>query len=126
MKTRTNVSWKIDRLDAGTNERVNKWLNEQKNIQESLVIAVNTMIELMGYSDVRSYENRHRLHELLSVLKSDGSRASEVLKPVEEKKVVRLNSSDSHDKVESSDYEKDLLDGLNLNENPELWSVNEE
>ncbi|WP_350303321.1 hypothetical protein [Bacillus pumilus] len=126
MKTRTNVSWKIDRLDAGTNERVNKWLNEQKNIQESLVIAVNTMIELMGYSDVRSYENRHKLHELLNVLNSDGPRASEVLNPVKEKKVVRLNSSDSHDKVESSDYEKDLLDGLNLNENPELWSVNEE
>ncbi|MGM0817471.1 MAG: hypothetical protein ACQEUO_18545 [Bacillota bacterium] len=126
MKTRTNVSWKIDRLDAGTNERVNKWLNEQKNIQESLVIAVNTMIELMGYSDVRNYENRHKLHKLLSVLNSDGPRASEVLNPVEEKKVVRLNSSDSHDKVESSDYEKDLLDGLNLNENPELWSVNEE
>lgn len=126
MKTRTNVSWKIDRLDAGTNERVNKWLNEQKNIQESLVIAVNAMIELMGYSDVRSYENRHKLHELLNLLNSDGPRASEVLKPVEEKKVVRLNSSDSHDKVESSDYEKDLLDGLNLNENPELWSVNDE
>lgn len=86
MKTRTNVSWKIDRLDAGTNERVNKWLNEQKNIQESLVIAVNTMIELMGYSDVSSYENRHKLHELLSVLNSDGPRASEVLNPVEEKK----------------------------------------
>jgi len=126
MKKRQNVSWKINHLDPVTNEKVNKWLNEQNNMTQSLAVAVNVMIEVLGYTDVRSYENQHKLHEILSILYSDGPRASKMLNPVEEKKVVRLNSSDSHDKVESSDYEKDLIDGLNLNENPELWSVNDE
>lgn len=126
MKKRQNVSWKINHLDPVTNEKVNKWLNEQNNMTQSLAVAVNVMIEVMGYTDVRSYENQHKLHEILSILYSDDPRASKVLNSVAEKKVVRLNSSDFQDEVESSDYEKDLIDGLNLNENPELWSVNDE
>ncbi|WP_144495532.1 hypothetical protein [Bacillus pumilus] len=126
MKKRQNVSWKINHLDPVTNEKVNKWLNEQNNMTQSLAVAVNVMIEVMGYTDVRSYENQHKLHEILSILYSDGPKASKVLNSLAEKKVVRLNSSDFQDEVESSDYEKDLIDGLNLNENPELWSVNDE
>lgn len=61
MPTRKNVSWRV--IDAPHSEAINKWLDEQKNIQDSLTNIVLHMIERFGIRNITDYDIQKMLYQ---------------------------------------------------------------
>ncbi|MGP3788236.1 hypothetical protein [Paenibacillus sp. 1A_MP2] len=53
-KSRQLVSWRLEKLPDS--EQLNKWVNGQSNVQNSLTSIVRHLIEQFGYQDVTSYD----------------------------------------------------------------------
>lgn len=61
MSTRKNVSWRV--IDSPQRETINKWLDAQKNIQDSLTNIVLHMIERFGIRNITDYDIQKMLYQ---------------------------------------------------------------
>lgn len=82
--TRELVSWRLGKLSDS--DQLNKWVNAQANVQNSITSLVRHMIEQFGYRDITSHDIQKTLFQksmtdelkvVLSALKNASSLPSE-------------------------------------------------
>lgn len=119
MKERKNVTWRV--AEHSESEKINKWLDQQRNIQESIANIVLHMIDQYGYVNITDYQVQKQLHG-----KTAGAKHPvETEKEADQQEVdqaVEQNSkmfgsekeSDAED-VKQEKTKEDLFDGLDPN-----------
>lgn len=60
MKERKNVTWRV--AEHSESQKINKWLDKQKNIQESIANIVLHMIDKYGYVNITDYQVQKQLY----------------------------------------------------------------
>lgn len=60
MKERKNVTWRV--AEHSEHKKINKWLDKQRNIQESIANIVLHMIDQYGYVNITDYEVQKQLY----------------------------------------------------------------
>lgn len=63
---RKMISFKIENLPAKEREIVDRWADEQTNIQQSLANIVMHVVKYVGNVDVMDFDVQHKLHTVLS------------------------------------------------------------
>ena len=59
---RNSYTWKLNKEENA--EKINEWLDSQKNIRDSLSFAVQLMQQHLGNVDIRSFDNANELMRL--------------------------------------------------------------
>ncbi|GAK03057.1 hypothetical protein JCM19037_1341 [Geomicrobium sp. JCM 19037] len=65
---RNSYTWKLNKEENA--EKINEWLDSQKNIRDSLSFAVQLMQQHLGNVDIRSFENANELMRLFQEAQS--------------------------------------------------------
>ncbi|MYL43980.1 hypothetical protein [Virgibacillus salexigens] len=61
MPNRKNVQWRVG--EHSESDKINKWLDQQKNIQDSLTNIVLHMIERFGMQNITDYDIQKILYQ---------------------------------------------------------------
>lgn len=85
--TRELVSWRIGKLSDS--EQLNKWVNAQSNVQNSITSLVRHMIEQFGYRDVTAHDIQKALFQKpiadeLRLILSEIKTSSQLYSPTDE------------------------------------------
>lgn len=85
--TRELVSWRIGKLPDS--EQLNKWVNAQSNVQNSITSLVRHMIEQFGYRDVTAHDIQKALFQKpiadeLRLILSEIKTSSQLYSPTDE------------------------------------------
>ncbi len=67
MKERQNVTWRV--AEQSESKNINKWLDNQQNIQVSLANIVLHMIDKFGYVNITDYQVQKQLFGKITEVK---------------------------------------------------------
>lgn len=104
MKERKNVTWRV--AENSESKKINKWLDEQKNIQVSLANIVLHMIDRYGYINITDYQVQKQLY----------GKITDIPEPIESEEEHNKDSSTEKENSQSTNKvdEKDIYDDVNL------------
>ena len=63
---RKMISFKIENLTAKEREIIDRWADEQTNIQQSLANIVMHVVRYAGYTDVMDFDTQRKLHTIFA------------------------------------------------------------
>lgn len=117
-KSRTQITWKLDRLSKKQQEQANKWADQQQNIQTSVTNIILHMIDRYGYVDFMDFDVQKDLFkesfspELESFPKRDTEEFN--LKTVEQTNDKKTDKSNTNDNNDDDDdfYDEKLMNEL--------------
>ncbi|MEV2909468.1 hypothetical protein ABNF65_12665 [Paenibacillus larvae] len=113
--TRELVSWRIGKLPDS--EQLNKWVNAQSNVQNSITSLVRHMIEQFGYRDITAHdiqkslfqkpitdELRLILSEFKTALPTEEAATSETSNKLETKPEKKTNNDDIYRLIDPNSF----------------------
>jgi len=116
MPNRKNVTWRI--ADNPQNDLINQWLDQQKNIQESITNIVLHMIDRFGIQNITDYDIQKILYqELLTETKiqqQTNEQKNSVPEEANHKKEVNKPSNESK-KDDAEQNNEDMYSDIDIN-----------
>ena len=129
-KSRKNVSWRVSQHPSS--DKLNKWCDQQANIQESISNVILHMIEIYGYRNITDYDIQRSLFNGLNTSNLQSIKVtapeSEIMNEEEDltikdnsymnSEILEINDNDdSKDDIisDQNDDDDDLYNELNLN-----------
>lgn len=108
MKERKNVTWRV--AEHSESKKINKWLDNQQNIQVSLANIVLHMIDRYGYVNITDYQVQKLLYGKITDIPQPIENEEESNKKSSNEKVNAepVKEVDRKDKAK----EKDIYDGV--------------
>src|SRR5699024_1960339 len=108
MAKRKNVTWRVG--EHPEHAKINRWLDKQKNIQDSMANVVLHMIDQYGYVNITDYQVQKQLYGKITEIKQP----VEVEKQTEKQETSSDKSKNTQkDKKEAS--EDDVFSGVDPN-----------
>jgi len=105
---RKNVTWRI--ADNPQNDLINDWLDQQKNIQDSITNIVLHMIDRFGIQNITDYDIQKILYQELLIEPRAQQQANEKKAEVLEKDKRKKETNKISSEAKKDDSEQDTDD----------------
>jgi len=108
---RKNVTWRI--ADNPQNDLINDWLDQQKNIQDSITNIVLHMIDRFGIQNITDYDIQKILYQELLTEPKGQQQANEKKAEVQEKDKLKSEAKKDDSEQDTDDMYSELdIDNL--------------
>lgn len=107
---RKNVSWRVS--DQPESDLINDWLDQQKNIQDSLTNIILHTISRFGTRNITDYDIQKILYQESAV----GNRAESINPSIQEQKEETKTAKESKNKMNDKVEENDPFNAVNIDD----------
>ncbi|OMC81832.1 hypothetical protein BK128_21415 [Viridibacillus sp. FSL H7-0596] len=110
------ISWRIEQLNEQDRQRINDWLDQQNNIQNSLTNIALHMINRFGETDVMSYDVQRALFKDLEVTEpNESAMPSDATKEnTEHVQILDSLTSTTIKNNKKSEEKPDIIDNMEI------------